>query len=142
MVRSTASDANKGSTWELVRDASVFQVKLLIDGMRDLVLVPASLVAGVISLIKSENGHPGPQFYKVVSMGQQSERWINLFGALRNAPAGVEKENRFGDTDIDDLIARVENFVADEYRRGGVTAQARQRIADVLAAMRGDKGDG
>lgn len=142
MNQPTASAGNKASTWDLVRDVSVFQVKLVIDGVRDLLLVPASLIAGLISLVKSEDGSPGPQFYEVISIGQQSEHWINLFGALRNAPAGVETENRFGDTDVDDLIARVENFVADEYRRGGVTAQARQRIAEVLAAIRGDKKNG
>lgn len=141
MDQPAVTDGNKGSTWHLVRDVSVFQVKLLIDGVRDLVLVPASLIAGFVSLIKTENGRPGRQFYEVVSLGQQSEHWINLFGALRNAPDGVDTKNRFGDTDVDDLIARVENFVTDEYRRGGVTAQARQRIADVLAAMRGGKKD-
>ena len=29
--------------WTLVRDVAVFQVKLLVDGLRDLMLVPASL---------------------------------------------------------------------------------------------------
>jgi hypothetical protein len=34
--------------WTLLRDLAVLQVKLLVDGFRDLVLVPASLIAGII----------------------------------------------------------------------------------------------
>jgi len=121
--------------WVLIRDIGVLQVKLLIDGARDLILVPASLIAGVISLAKTKNGKPGSEFYELVSVGKQSERWINLFGAIRNAPPEVVEENRFGDADIDELISKVEGFVVDEYQRGGVTAQAKTRLDKVLGAM-------
>ncbi len=36
---------------------------------------------------------------------------------------------------MDELISRVENFVVDEYQRGGVTAQAKARLDKALAAM-------
>ena len=32
--------------WDLVRDVAVLQVKLIVDGLRDLILLPASLIAG------------------------------------------------------------------------------------------------
>lgn len=129
-------DVPQPSSWMVIRDAGVFQIKLLVDGFRDLMLVPASFVAACISLIRRNDGRPGSHFYRVVSLGHQSERWINLFGALRNAPPGVADRDSFGSTDIDDLVARVESFVVNEYRRGGVTAQAKRRIDDALAAMR------
>ena len=122
-------------TWTLIRDVAVLQVKLLVDGARDLVLVPASLIAGVVSLVKREDGKPGPQFYRLVGVGKQSERWINLFGALDNAPPEVFEENHFGDTDIDQIVSRMEAFVVDEYQRGGITAQAKERIDKALNAM-------
>lgn len=122
--------------WRLIRDLGVLQIKLLIDGFRDLLLVPASIVAGILSLVRTRNGRPGKEFYEVVSIGEQSDRWINLFGALRNAPPEVVDGKRFGDADIDELVSRVENFVVDEYRRGGVTAQARDRIEKVLSSLR------
>ena len=40
--------------WTLIRDVAVFQVKLLFDGFRDLLLLPVSLVAGILSLIRGE----------------------------------------------------------------------------------------
>ena len=133
-------ERQQASTWTLIRDVAVFQVKLIVDGLGDFLLVPASLVAGVISLVRSRNGRPGPEFYSLVSVGKQSERWINLFGALRNAPPEVIEQNHFGDAELDDIVSRVETFVVDEYQRGGVTAKGRDRIREAMAKMRSRKG--
>lgn len=122
--------------WTLVRDVAVLQFKLIVDGLRDLVLVPASLIAGLVSAAKTRDGKPGDEFYRLVSMGKQSERWINLFGALDNAPAHVVEEHYFGTADIDDIVTRVESFVVDEYQRGGVTKQAHDRLNEAIARIR------
>jgi len=129
------SDNKRPSTWTLIRDVAVLQVKLIVDGLRDLVLVPAPLIAGVVSLLKSEGGKPGPQFYTMVGIGKQSERWINLFGAFENAPPETVEKNHFGDSDIDQIVSRMESFVVDEYKRGGITAQAKERIDKAIDAM-------
>ena len=126
--------------WTLARDIGVLQVKLVIDGLRDLMLVPASLVAGIVSIMSSIDGKPGPQFYHLLSVGKQSERWINLFGALRNAPADIEHAATFPDADMDDLVGRLEMFVVDEHRRGGVTAQAKQRFDKAIGAFKRKQG--
>ena len=130
------SDTNHHPLWTLIRDIAVLQVKLVVDGLRDLILVPASLIAGIVSLAKTKDGQPGTEFYRLVSVGSQSERWINLFGALKNAPADVVEGQHFGDADIDAIVSRVESFVVDEYKRGGVTAQARDRLEKAIEAMR------
>ena len=122
--------------WTLVRDAAVLQVKLIVDGLRDLLLVPASLVAALVSVARTTDGKPGDEFYRLVSVGKQSERWINLFGALRNAPDHVVEEYQFGAADIDDIVSRVESFVVDEYQRGGVTKQARDRLNEAIRRAR------
>lgn len=129
-------DESRPPLWTLIRDIAVLQVKLLVDGFRDLVLVPASLVAGIISLSKTKDGEPGTEFYTLVGAGKQSERWINLFGAYKNAPPEVTEKNHFGSADIDDIVSRVESFVVDEYKRGGVTAQARDRMNKAIDAIR------
>lgn len=129
------SNLERPAVWTLIRDIAVLQVKLIVDGLRDLVLVPASLIAGVVSLVKMKNGKPGTHFYTLVGVGKQSEHWINLFGALRNAPAEVIEQNHFGNTDIDEIVSRMESFLVDEYQRGGVTAQAKERIEKAIAAM-------
>ncbi len=121
--------------WVLIRDVAVFQVKLLVDGLRDLVLVPLSLIAGLMSLTSGKDGVPGTQFYRLLGVGKQSERWINLFGAMTNAPPDLEQSLPFPDTDMDEIVGKIEAFVVDEQKRGGMTAQARERFDQALDAI-------
>lgn len=135
MTLQSDNNTHQPSTWTLIRDVALLQVKLLVDGARDLLLVPATLIAGFVSLATSQDGKPGPQFYRLVGIGKQSERWINLFGAFDNAPPEVVEENHFGNTDMDQIVTRMESFVVDEYKRGGITAQAKERIDKALSAL-------
>lgn len=125
--------------WTLIRDVGVLQVKLLVDGLRDLVLVPLSLAAGLISLVQSNDGRPGHQFYRLLAWGKQSERWINLFGAVDNSPTGIKQPHPFGERDIDDIVGRLESFVVDEVKRGGVTTQAKDRLEKILNGLQRKK---
>jgi hypothetical protein len=119
----------------LARDIAVLQVKLIVDGLRDLVLVPASLVAGIASLLTDDNGRPGTYFYRLLSVGKQTEHWIDLFGALRNAPPDIEDAPTFPDASMDDLVGRLESYVVEEHRKGGITSQAKERIDRALDAI-------
>jgi hypothetical protein len=120
--------------WALIRDIAVLQVKLIVDGLRDLILVPVSLVAGLISLFKA--GDPsGNEFYRLLRIGRKSERWINLFGAAENMVAPDNERDHFPDEDIDTLVNRVESFVVDEYRKGGVTRQAKEHLDQLLGSI-------
>lgn len=128
--------------WTLVRDLLVLQAKLIVDGFRDLVLLPASFIAALVSFARMEDGVPGPQFYNLLAVGKQSEHWINLFGALKNAPESVNHSKEYGDVDMDTIFTKVESFVVAEYKSGGVTAQAKSRIDEALKAMRDKKRKG
>lgn len=135
MNKASEEPGHTSERWTLARDIGVLQVKLVIDGLRDLLLVPASLVVGLVSLFSSQDDRPGPQFYQLLGIGKQSERWINLFGALENAPADTQHVEPFPDADIDNLVGRLETFVIDEHQRGGITAQAKVRFEKALNAM-------
>ncbi len=108
--------------WILLRDLGVLQLKLIVDGLRDLILLPASLVAGVLSLLLSTAGKPGGHFYQLLAWGKETEAWINLFGAVKNAPVEIRHPSPFGGRDIDDIVAGLETLIVDEVKRGGVTA--------------------
>ena len=135
MTTKLPDETDHPDRWTLIRDMAVLQVKLLVDGFRDLLLVPASLVAGIWSLLSGSSDRPGPQFYQLISLGKHSEIWINLFKAYENAPPEVRQEHSFGVRNMDELVDRFESFVVDEYRRGGVTAQAKDRIDQALDAI-------
>ena len=66
----------------LVWATLVFQAKLVVDGLRDLILVPISLVAAVFGLIAG-GSDPGRYFEQVLRFGRRTETWINLFGHRR-----------------------------------------------------------
>ena len=123
--------ADNPGRWMLIRDVAVFQVKLLVDGLRDVLLVPISLVAGIVSLING-GASAGSDFYDLLRMGRRSERWINLFGAAAHYHGPPSDEEKFVVEDIDKMVSRVEAFVVDEYRKGGVTAQAKHRLDHAL----------
>lgn len=111
---------------DLLRKALILQFKLVVDGMRDALLIPFSLVAAAIGLIRGgENADE--EFRQVIKLGRRSERWINLFGhqapLRRSHPGGS----------LDTLLDRVEEVVMDQYRKGQSEAEARAAIRKVLA---------
>ncbi|HEX7062271.1 MAG TPA: hypothetical protein VF200_09880 [Woeseiaceae bacterium] len=129
----------KNERWPLVRDVLAFQCKLVVDGFRDLVLVPVSLITGLVSVI-GKDGTPGREFYDLLRAAQRTERWINLFGAVEEREpreTGAADTTPAGTPDLDTLIARVETFLVDEYRKGGVTAQAKERLDAALESLHG-----
>lgn len=125
--------------WTLIRDIGVLQFKLVVDGLRDIILVPASLIAGIVSLVKGTDGQPGTEFYRLLAWGKETEIWINLFGAVKNSPQSVEQSMSLGDRDIDDIVGRLESIVVDEVKRGGVTSQAKDRLEKIFDAMQRKK---
>ncbi len=131
---SSVDATDPASRWTLIRDISVLQVKLVIDGLRDLVLVPISLLAGVLSLVTSRD-EPSNAFYDLLRLGKRSERWINLFGAVEKAPAMDKEFVRFPNEDIDAVVGRVESFVVEQYRKGGVTRQAKEKLDKALDSL-------
>jgi hypothetical protein len=120
--------------WDLIRDIALLQVKLVVDGLRDFILVPVSLVVGFISVFRTGNSS-GNEFYNLLRLGRKSERWINLFGAADRVPAPTGERDRFSDQDIDTLVHRVESFVVDEYKEGRMTRQARDRLNRFLDTL-------
>jgi hypothetical protein len=62
----------------LVWEVFLFQLKLVADGFRDVILVPISLVSALMGLIIGGD-QPDRYFRQVLSLGRRSEIWINLF---------------------------------------------------------------
>ncbi len=128
-------EPHNSERWTLIRDTAVLQVKLIVDGLRDFLLVPASLIAAFASLVTAKDGKPGPQFYRLLAIGKRSEEWINLFGAYKHRPEEFPHEDPFSDMNIDELVVRVESYVVDEYKRGAMTTHAKGQIDKALNAI-------
>jgi hypothetical protein len=120
--------------WRLIRDLAVFQLKLGLDALRDLLLSPVSLIAGLVDLVFG-GGQGARHFYAVLAAGRRTEAWINLFGELdRSAPRG-EAAGGAERASVDAIVARVEHLLVEQYERGGVTASAKTAIDRGLDAI-------
>ncbi|WP_420632833.1 hypothetical protein [Candidatus Palauibacter sp.] len=115
------------SRWNLLRDVGVFQLKLLLDGCRDAVLLPVSLLVALVDLL-GLGPRAGRQFYLLLQFGSRTEYWINLFGAAQQAEA-LASPPRPG---VDMLVDRLERMVVQEYERGGITASTKDAVDRAL----------
>jgi len=125
------------SRWQLLKDIAIFQVKLALDAIRDLLLSPVSIVSAVIDLIK---GHQYSQsyFYKVMKLGRKTDHWLNLFGAAGEHKSSVADEREDSEPgvkqmseqgrNLDDLFSQVEALLKEQHDKGGLTATAKTSI--------------
>ncbi|MEO1574159.1 MAG: hypothetical protein AAFU65_04280 [Pseudomonadota bacterium] len=134
-AKKSTEDWAPGKT-ELLRDAVVFQFKLLVDGIRDFVLIPVSLAAAIVSFLKP-GAKAGTEFYDVVAFGRTTERKINLFSAADKRAADPVAEEL---PDLDTLVDEIESFARKEYA-GERFAPARQRLKKLLESIQGPSAD-
>ena len=115
------------SRWQLIRDVAAFQLKLFLDGLRDLLFMPISLGIAILDLL-----HVGPragrQFYDFLRVGRGTEEWIDLFGAARQ----VEALPGGSSQGLDRLVGKLETLIVQEYERGGITASAKDAVDRAL----------
>lgn len=94
----------------VLRDLVIFQAKLMLDGVKDLVLSPLAILAAAADMIWPGE-HTGHRFYGVVIIGERFDRWLNLFGAADHASAargGLFGASRAGS---DTMLGRLEAMV-------------------------------
>ncbi len=122
------SDTDQSKRGTLIRNAVVFQLKLMADGLRDLVLLPVSLIATIIGLLRGGD-QPEREFLQVIEIGRESEQWINLFGNhdVQDDSSAVAS--------IDALFTRVEKTLKQQYMAAGTSESAQAEIDEALQAV-------
>jgi hypothetical protein len=97
----------------LLRDLAIFQLKLFLDGLKDVVLAPVSIVAAGLDLV-FPGQRQGHRFYAVMRMGERYDRWLSLFSAANRAAGG--DDGLFGPerADPDSMLGRIESMLFDE----------------------------
>ncbi len=72
--------------WVILRDLGLFQLKLMMDGAKDLFFGPIAVVAAAMDLLWPGD-RPGRRFYAVMRVGERFDRWLSLFSAAEKACA-------------------------------------------------------
>jgi len=138
---SVETDA-RASRWSLIREVFIFQIKLTADGMKDFVLGPLALAAGLLDLARATPPDQG-WFYKILRSGARFDRWVGLFDAVerpkpapeRSLPAAPEAPAPSSEPSLETHLDQLERILVERHRRGGLTAEAKRSVDRVLDLM-------
>lgn len=101
----------------LLRDLAIFQLKLFLDGLKDVVLAPVSIVAAGIDLVLPGK-RQGHRFYAVMRLGERYDRWLSLFSAANRAEGNDDGLFGAERADPDSMLGKIESMLFDQMEGG------------------------
>ena len=113
----TGSMPSKGV---LVRDLLILQLKLVIDAVKDILLIKLALLAVVFDILFGRPGRP-LLFYNVLRLGERFDLWLNLYGASSRAEASDDGLFGASEAGSPSLLGRLEQLVR-HHTEGSVSA--------------------
>lgn len=119
---------HRAARWLLLRDVVVLQGKLILDGVKDLVLGPIAIVAALVGLV-FDRDRPGRHFYSLLRGGREFDRWVDLYGAEEGATHRGDAQG------LDAHIRKLEALLLAQHQRGGITREARQAVDEAIDAL-------
>jgi hypothetical protein len=121
--------ANDNTRWRLLRDVVVFQVKLGMEAVLDITLIPVSLAAAALDLLLGNWRQPR-WFHAVLRFGERCEHRIDLW---RVATPGVDAPP----SEVDAVMRSIEALVRNP-RTGPDKVRELRRWAATKIAPSGD----
>jgi hypothetical protein len=115
----TESPPHHDTRTQLIVDVIVLQLKLAVGGLRDVLLIPISIVAAIFGLLAGGE-QPDMYFRQVQRFGRRSDLWLNVFGS----------RNR-GHT-ADEMIRPLEESLMAQMRRGGRLTRGAKHFNELL----------
>jgi hypothetical protein len=104
--------------WRFWRDVLVFELKMFIGNLRDLALMPVSVVAALLDLV-SRGEREGSLFYRVLRWGAHSEEVLDAYSPIRDE---LQDRRVNPNYTVDAVVARLEGVLLREYEKGGTAA--------------------
>lgn len=98
-----------------LRDFFIFQLKLMLDGLKDVVVFNLSIGAVVLDFLSGRGRRPR-LFYSVMRLSERWDLWLNLHAAVDRMDSGEDEDGLFGASEAgtDTLLGQIEKLV-----RGG-----------------------
>ena len=118
------ASADSEARWRFLRDVLVFQLKMLLDNVRDFALMPISLIAAVIDL-GFKTDRQGGLFYRVLRWGSHSEEVIDVYSSIKHETGDFKINPSYT---VDGVIARLENVLVRECEKGGTAASIKSAM--------------
>ncbi|MFT4719434.1 MAG: hypothetical protein ACI9SB_000599 [Candidatus Azotimanducaceae bacterium] len=136
--------------WRLLRDVLVFQGKLALDGLRDLLLSPLSIILAIAGAILSPED-PHCYLRRLMKFGLKSDQFINLFehpdpaqDASRDEPdplgrlssnVGLSHEKFSNTKSSNTYVKQLEDLLVDAYNKGGIVKEMKEGTDDVVRKL-------
>jgi hypothetical protein len=118
-------NSEHGTRGRLLRDVIVFQVKLGMEAVLDLTLIPASLAAAALDLLLGNWRQPR-WFYAVLRFGERCEHRINLWGVASPSSSAPQSE-------VDVALRNIEAVIRDPSTGPDKVRELRRWAATKLA---------
>jgi len=101
--------ANRNVT---VRDFAIFQLKLVLDGMKDFFAIWLSIGAIILDVIAGRGRRPR-LFYSVVRASERFDKWINLHSVVQRMDEEGSEDGFFGgmNDEEDTLVTEIDRLV-------------------------------
>lgn len=131
-----------GARGELIRRSIMLQLKLIVDGVRDFLLVPVALVATLAGLLRGGDD-PSREFNRVIELGRATDEWIDLFGvhqAAREAADVPDGAQGASPRNLEEWANRAEAAIQKEINSGELSEQAARALRRAMG--RPDTGAG
>ena len=139
----------QASRSQVVRDMFIFQAKLFLDGIKDVFLSPASLIAGLMGIAFGRK-NPGLPLYEVLRFGKRLEGWVNLFSAAYPADKDLHDEPKESDedsvkheesaklapADFDSLVDRLQATLSDAESRSELSEKSKSTLVAITKRLR------
>ena len=113
-------DARRLSRLQLLINLSIFQLKLLMDGIRDILLVPIALGCGLFGIVFGGD-HPDRWFNQLLELGRRSDRFINLFNQH-------DGKNTDSQPTSDEMLAPYREKLVSQAQNSPLAARANQLV--------------
>jgi hypothetical protein len=111
--------AHHDTRTQLIVDVVALQLKLALGGLRDVLLIPVSIVAAIVGLFVGGE-EPDVYFRQVQRFGRRSDIWLNVFGSRHR-----------GNT-ADEMIRPLEESLKAQMRRGGRLTRGAKHVNELL----------
>jgi hypothetical protein len=94
----------------IIRDLMIFQIKLVLDGLKGVLVLQLSIGAALFDLVFGRPGRP-LLFYSVLRLSERFDLWLNVYSAADHAEEtddGLFGASRAGS---DSLLGKMEEMV-------------------------------
>ncbi|MFT4632702.1 MAG: hypothetical protein ACI96P_002348 [Candidatus Azotimanducaceae bacterium] len=131
--------------WRLLRDVVVFQGKLALDGLRDLLLSPLSIILALAGAVLSPTD-PHRYLRRLMQFGLRTDQFINLFehteamhapthNSLQADAGNPSISNNLDKVSSNTYVKQLEDLLIDEYHKGGVVRGVKEGTDQIIRKL-------